>query len=202
MADFTEVKQNLERLGYAVSCFPTAAEAAAYLNEQIDGATVGVGGSITVEQLGLYDALRAHNTVWWHWKTPEGMTQNDVRDRAALCDVYLSSVNGLAKTGEIVNIDGACNRVAAIFYGHRKVYLIAGENKLAENYEAALWRARNIASPRNARRLGKKTPCAAKGDRCYDCKSPDRICRGLSVLWEKPMGAEFEVVLIGEELGY
>ena len=145
MADFSKVKQNLERAGYAVSCFPTAAEAAAYLNGQIDGVTVGIGGSLTVEQLGLYDALGAHNTVWWHWRVPEGMTPNEVRDRAALCDVYLSSVNALAETGELINIDGTGNRLAATLYGHKKVYLIVGENKLAESYDAALFRARKLA---------------------------------------------------------
>ena len=202
MADFSKVKQNLERAGYAVSCFPTAAEAAAYLNGQIDGVTVGIGGSLTVEQLGLYDALGAHNTVWWHWRVPEGMTPNEVRDRAALCDVYLSSVNALAETGELINIDGTGNRLAATLYGHKKVYLIVGENKLAESYDAALFRARNVASPKNAQRLGRKTPCAAKGDRCYDCSSPERICRALTVLWKKPTSGDYEVVLIGEPLGY
>ena len=64
-----------------------------------------------------------------------------------------------------------------------------------------LWRARNIAAPRNAQRLGKKTPCAVKGDKCYDCKSPDRICRGLVELWGPMMGMETEVILIGEDLG-
>ena len=76
--------------------------------------------------------------------------------------------------------------VAAVFYGHEKVYLVAGINKIAEDEAQALYRARNIAAPRNAQRLGSKTPCAAKGDRCYDCSSPQRICRGLSVLWEAP----------------
>ena len=92
--------------------------------------------------------------------------------------------------------------MASIFYGHKKVYLVVGENKIAKDYESALYRARNIAAPLNAKRLGVKTPCAVKGDRCYDCKSPERICRGLSVLWGKPMTGEFEVLLIHENLGY
>lgn len=200
--DLTNVKTNLEKRGYTVSCFDTAAQAAAYLNEQIDGKTVGFGGSVTLGQMGLYESLGAHNHVIWHWRVPEGRTVNSLRDEAIGAEIYLSSVNGLAETGEIVNIDGTGNRVAAIFYGHRKVYLVAGVNKLAPDYEAALWRARNVAAPRNAHRLGSKTPCAAKGDRCYNCASPDRICCGLSVLWEKPRAGEFEVILINEELGY
>ncbi len=101
-----------------------------------------------------------------------------------------------------MNIDGRCNRVASIVYGHEKVYLIAGENKIAANAERALHRARNIAAPRNAQRLGVQTPCAVKGERCFDCSSPQRICKGLSILWEAPIGSAVEVVLIRETLGY
>ena len=82
------------------------------------------------------------------------------------------------------------------------MYLVIGKNKLEKDYDSALWRARNIASPLNARRVGAKTPCAVKCDKCYDCKSPERICRGLSVLWGKPMTGEFEVILVHEDLGY
>ena len=116
--------------------------------------------------------------------------------------VYITSVNGLAETGELINIDGAGNRVAGTLFGHEKVYFVVGRNKLAPTYDQALWRARNIAAPKNAQRLKCKTPCAVKGDRCYDCKSPDRICRGLVVLWEAMMGMEMEVVLVDEDLGY
>ena len=116
-------------------------------------------------------------------------------------DVYLSSVNGLAETGEMINIDGAGNRVAETIFGHKKVYFVIGKNKLAEDYDKALWRARNIAAPKNAQRLGMKTPCAVNGDRCYNCSSPDRICKVLSVFWGAPMGADCEVVLVKEDLG-
>lgn len=200
--DFTKIKENLEKRGYQVSCFETAREAADYMNAQIDRKTVGFGGSVTLDQMGLYEKLALHNDVRWHWRIPEGKTEKDMRVEANGAEIYVSSVNGLAETGEIINIDGTCNRVAAIFYGHEKVFLVAGENKIAKDYDSALYRARNVASPLNAKRLGSKTPCAVKGDRCYDCDSPGRICRGLSVLWEKPMAGEFEVILIHEELGF
>lgn len=200
--DFTTVKKNLEAKGYAVSCFDTAAQAAAYLNEQIDGKTVGFGGSMTLKNMGLYESLGAHNQVYWHWQPAAGSTGPETIRQANVAEVYLSSVNGLAETGEVINIDGNCNRVASIFYGHKKVYLVVGANKLAADYDAALYRARNVAAPLNAKRIGVATPCAAQGDRCYDCKSPARICCGLSVLWKKPMTGEFEVVLVDEELGY
>lgn len=199
---FEKVTKNLQDRGFSVSCFETGAKASAYLNEQIDGRTVGFGGSITLEELGLYDSLSAHNTLFWHHRIPAGKTSLEVRTEANAAEVYLSSVNGLAESGEIINIDNACNRVASIFYGHEQVYLLVGRNKLAEDYDKALWRARNIASPKNAQRLGRRTPCAVKADRCYDCKSPDRICRGLAVLWEVPVGTRIEVLLINEDLGY
>ena len=193
---FETVKKNLEARGFSVSTFSTAAEAAAYLDSAIDGTTVGIGGSMTVQQMGLHEKLAAHNEVHWHWTDgPEART------KAAHADVYITSANGLTENGEVINIDGAGNRVASTLYGHKRVYFIIGRNKLAPTYDEALWRARNIAAPKNAQRLGKKTPCAVKGDRCYDCKSPDRICRGLVVLWGPSMGVETEIVLVDEDLG-
>ena len=200
--NFSAVEKNLQERGFTVTCFETAAEAVKYLDGQIDGQTVGVGGSMTVDQMGLCEALRTHNTIFWHQYLPEGKTGPEIRAAASTASVYISSVNGLAETGEIINIDGICNRVSAIFYGHEKVYLVVGKNKLAADYDAALYRARNVASPLNAKRLGMKTPCAVKGDKCYDCKSPDRICRGLTVLWGAPKNGAYEVVLINEDLGY
>ena len=130
------------------------------------------------------------------------MTVIETRTAAAQAEIYISSVNGISEQGEIVNIDNTGNRVAAISYGPSKVYLVVGANKVAIDYESALFRARNIAAPLNAKRLNRKTPCAAHADKCYDCNSPERICRNLSVLWNKPTGAEYEVILISEELGY
>ena len=197
MADFTAVKQNLEARGFRVSAFSTGAEAAAYLNGAIDGKTVGFGGSVTLQTLGLRDLLASHNEVHWHWT--DGPAE---RVTAMNAQIYLTSANALAETGELINIDGAGNRVAGTLFGHEKVYFVVGRNKLAPTYEEALWRARNISAPKNAQRLKTKTPCAVKGDRCYDCKSPDRICRGLVVLWNPMLGMDTEVVLVDEELGY
>ena len=200
--DFTNIKKNLEALEYKVTCFETGAEAADYLADAIQNTTVGFGGSMTLKEMGLYERLGQTNKVYWHWQLPEGMTQDDARAHARNTEVYLSSANGLAETGEIVNIDGNGNRVAETLFGHKKVYIIVGKNKIAPDYDGALWHARNVAAPKNAQRMNRRTPCAVKGDKCYNCKSPDRICRGLTVLWRKPMAAEYEVVLINEELGY
>lgn len=200
MTDFSRVKQNLEARGFRVSVFATAAEAADYLDSAIDNTSVGFGGSVTLEQMGLYERLERHDRVNWHWRpTVDGA---DAQQAAMTAEHYITSVNGLAETGELINIDGTGNRVASTLYGHKKVWFVVGRNKLAPTYEEALWRARNIAAPKNAQRLKRKTPCAVKADHCYDCKSPERICRGLVVLWEAIGSMEMEVVLVDEALGY
>ena len=195
MADLEKLRRNLEAEGFTVSCFGTAAQAADYLDAALDGKTIGIGGSVTIRDMGLAERLSTHARVYWHWNEA-------TLEQAAAAQVYLTSVNGLAETGELINIDGTGNRVASGLYGHEKVYFVVGRNKVAPDYDAALWRARNIAAPKNAQRLQVRTPCAAKGDKCYDCKSPGRICRALVVYWEKPKSMDMEVVLIDEDLGY
>ena len=92
---------------------------------------------------------------------------------------------------------------ASTLFGKKEVYFVVGVNKFAEDFDKALWRARNVASPKNAQRLGKKTPCAKNADRCYDCQSPERICKGLVIHWGPLMGVgRTEVVIVEEELGY
>ena len=199
---FDKVKASLEANKFEVSVFETKEDAVAFLDSKIDGKTVGIGGSMTVVEMGLYDKISTHNDVRWHMLSYEGKTTAEVIDAANASEIYISSANGLAETGEIINIDGNCNRVAATLYGHEKVYFIIGVNKLAADYESALWRARNVAAPLNARRLNKNTPCAKMDLKCYNCNGPDRICCGLSVLWKKPRGHDYEVILINEKLGY
>ncbi len=195
MADLEKFQKNVESRGFRYRYFPTAQEAADYLDSQIDGCSVGVGGSMTVQSMDLCPRLERHNRVLWHW------TGAELQD-AMTTDVYLTSVNGAAENGDLVNIDGTGNRVAATMFGHKRVYFILGVNKITDTPEQALWRARNIAAPKNAQRLNRNTPCAAKADKCYDCSSPERICRALTVLWGRPKGIEqAEIVVIGQELG-
>lgn len=189
-----KLEENLANLGYTVKTFENVEDANVYLVDAIKNVTVGFGGSMTLQDMGLYDLLAKNNEVFWHWEKGELI-------KAATADVYLSSVNGISEDGEIINIDGTGNRVAATLFGHKKVYFVLGINKIAENYDKALDRARNIAAVKNAIRLEKNTPCVKTG-KCMNCKSPDRICRGLTVLWEKPKGMEYEVIIIKKELGY
>ena len=152
MSVFDQVEKNLIERGYTVKIFATGAEAAAYLDKEIDGLTVGIGGSATVRDIGLYELLEKHNQVIWHWKQEPG----PARIAAMNTDVYLCSANALAESGEMVNIDGAGNRVAATLFGHKKVYFLIGKNKLVPSFHQAVDRARNVAAPKRAQQL--KTP--------------------------------------------
>lgn len=191
----------LEKKGYTVTFFQTAAEASDYLNGSVDGRTVGFGDSETLNHLKLYERLSSHNQVWDPQHCPAGKTFNETAKLCLTTDVFFTSANALAQTGELVNIDSTGNRVAGSLFGHEKVYFVVGTNKIAATVEEAIWRARNIAAPQNCARHGFKTPCAVLGDRCYDCNSPDRICNGLMVHYHKMKHMDMEVVLIDEPLG-
>ena len=199
--NLTSLAKILTKRGYRATVFSSAAEATAYLTKSLAGLTVGIGGSMTALALGLDTALAPICRLHWHWRPAEGHSAADELAAAADAEVYISSVNAIAESGEIVNIDGNCNRVAATMYGHRRVILLVGRNKLAATEAEAIARARNIAAPKNAARLGRNTPCVADG-RCHDCQSPERICRALTVLWCAPRGPEYEILLIDEDLGY
>ena len=197
MPNIERLRENLLCRGYDVSCFETSQQANQYLVEKLRGKTIGMGGLMTAKDMGLPELLKTVGSrLIWIWE------EGDLQE-AACAPIYLSSVNGAAESGELINIDGIGNRVSSTCYGHEELYLIFGMNKVEETFEKALWRARNIAAPKNAQRLNKKTPCAVKGDRCYNCNSPDRICKVLNVLWGPPKGfRRVEVIIVNEVLGF
>ena len=196
--DVEKTIRNLKLRGYSVQHFATGAEARDYLAGQITGTTVGIGGSMTVRELGLYDALSADNQVFWHWVVPGPETLQ----KANAAAVYISSANAMTEGGEILNIDGNGNRLAGQVYGRMRLFIVAGTNKICPDFESALARARNVAATRNALRFeAKKTPCKLDG-KCHDCRSADRICNALLVLWAPMGGMTSEIILIDEELGY
>lgn len=190
--------KNLKSRGFEVSRFETKEEAAEYFTGKIHDTTVGIGGSKTVQQMGLYEKLvDCGNEVYWHWVEPGDETLKHELD----AKVFISSANAIAETGEIVNIDGKGNRLAALAFGKKRVFIVAGVNKLCDDFDSAVYRARNVAATQNATRFDVKTPCKIDG-KCHDCRSPQRICNALTVLWGPMKGMETEAVLIGEELGY
>ena len=189
--------ESLKLRGFKVSCFESGAEAAEYMVNEISGKTVRIGGSQTALQLGLYEKLGENNKVYWHWKEPGSET----RKSANAADVYISSANAISEDGEILSIDGTGNRLAAQVFGHEKVYIVTGTNKICPDFDSALHRARNTAAVKNCGRFNISTPCKEDG-KCHDCRCEDRICNALLVLWGPMMGMETEVIIINEELGY
>ena len=191
----------LKGRGFAVECFGTKEQAAQYLLEAIGERSVGIGGSISVEQLGVYDALKARgNEAYWHWKAPEDM--DGARTKAINSQVYLCSANALLCDGRLINIDGSGNRLAATLFGPEEVYFVVGRNKLVDgDLEEGIARAKNIACPQNARRLGLSTPCAVTG-KCANCASAQRMCAGLLVLEHAMSSHPMHVLLVDEDLGY
>ena len=199
MADMEKTGKNLERRGFRVHRFASGAEAADYLVQTLHGTSIGIGGSVTIDTLGVYDRICESNEVFWHWKNHAPET----RERAGKAETYLCSANGVSENGEIVNIDGFGNRVAGTIYGPERVFLVVGRNKIAPDLTGAIDRARNIAAPLNARRLNRHTPCAVGEPRCHDCRSPEKVCGVMTVFFMPPTSIkEFHVILVDEDLGY
>ena len=197
MEQLTLLKENLEKRGFSVKVFETAKEAAAYADSEIDKKTVGIGGSGTVKQSGLYDLLVKHNEVHWHWMSED---KDAERYAAMRAEVYICSANAVTEAGEMVNIDGAGNRVSAMLFGPKKMIYMVGVNKIVKDMSAAFDRVRNVCGPERAKQLDRKTPCRVDG-KCHDCSSPERICNGMNILLRPMSGTTAEVILINEVLG-
>ena len=198
MTDFTTVKKNLESKRFRVSTFATAEEAADYLDRSIDGVSVGIGGSVTAEQMGLYEKLSGHNRVFWHWR-PESAA--DPRREAMTADMYITSVNGMAETGELINIDGNGNRVSAISYGPHHVLFLVSLNKVCSSLETALDRAENTAAAVCAQKFDIQTPCRTTGF-CSHCKAPETRCCQILITRYARHPERIHVILINDELGF
>jgi hypothetical protein len=164
---------------------------------------IGVGGSITIRELGILEKLEAQGyTVYNHWKP--GLSKESVletRKSQMTSDIFLSGVNAITLNGELVNIDGIGNRVNSTIFGPGKVLLVAGYNKIVEDVQEGIKRIKNVAAPLNARRLNMDVPCAKVG-KCVDCNSPNRICRVIVIHERKPSVTDILIILVGEELGF
>ena len=195
--------KNLKRRNFEALYCPTAAEAVEKVSSLIpDGSSVTWGGSMTIRDMGLTAAL--------HKRDLDILDRDLAADRdeaqriyheAFSADYYLSSVNAISEDGVIVNIDGNGNRVAAITFGPKKVILVVGLNKVTQDVESALARARSTASPINAARFDIKTPCRADGT-CHNCNFPESICNYIHFMRNSHPAGRHTVVLVGEDLGY
>jgi L-lactate utilization protein LutB len=196
--------KNLERRHFEAYYCPTPAEAIEKVMHIVPAnSSVTWGGSMTIRDMGLTRALA--DSGKYNIIDRDQAKDNDEKRRMYLqafdVDFYLSSANAISEDGVIVNIDGNGNRVAAITYGPRRVIFIVGLNKVAQNTEAAVARARSTASPVNAARFPIKTPCQADGT-CHDCHSPESICNYVHIMRNSYPAKRHTVILVGENLGY
>jgi len=196
--------KNLNRHGFDAHFAPNTEAACILIMDMIaNHQTFGFGGSDTTRQLGIVEALKAKGkTVYDHWQAGLSKEEDlDIRLSQGRCDCFFCSANAISLTGEIVNMDGIGNRTNAMTFGPKKVVIVAGMNKVAQDIHAALRRVREIAGPMRAKSLGMETPCAETGI-CSDCNSPQRICRVTAILHRKPMLTDISVILINQSLGF
>ena len=186
------------------ACYcPTAREAVEKVLEMIpQGSSVTWGGSMSIRDIGIPAALAdaGKYEVYDRDKAPDRAAATEIYLKAFSCDYYLSSANAITEDGVIVNIDGTGNRVAAITFGPRNVIFVIGMNKLTQNVDAALARARSLAAPVNTARFDIQTPCKLDGV-CHNCLSDDCICNYIHYLRHSPKG-KHKVILVGESIGY
>lgn len=169
----------------------------------LPGQTVTCGGSVTLEECGIIDLLKTGNYNYLDRNQPD-LTPDQrkaIFRQAFSADVYLMSSNAITEEGELYNVDGNSNRIAALAYGPDSVIVVAGYNKIVPDLEAAVERVRQVAAPVNAARLHCNTPCAKAGE-CMDCHSDARICCNYLISAQQRHKDRIKVILVGEELGY
>ena len=167
-----------------------------------EGSTVTWGGSMSIQEIGLKDAVCQGN--YKEYDRENARTPKEKRSIALAaydCDFFLTSVNAVSEDGVLVNIDGNANRVSAIAYGPKNVLMIVGMNKVVKDLDSALSRARNEAAPINAQRFGLDTPCSRTGA-CFDCKMPDTICCQFLITRYSKHPGRIKIIFVGEELGF
>lgn len=164
-----------------------------------ESSSVSMGGSVSVHEIGLVKALKEGNY--------EFIDRDEMEDKRAAAlmafdaDFFLASCNAITEDGELVNIDGNANRVAAIAFGPKKVLFIVGMNKVCKDLDMAMKRARNVAAPINSQRFGIDTPCVKTGS-CFDCKSPDTICCQFLITRYSRHKGRIHVILVNDNLGF
>ena len=167
-----------------------------------ENSSIAWGGSESIKEIGLIDALYAANTYTLYDRAKVKPEQIDYTLRQAyFADFFLMSSNAITLDGELINIDGTGNRVSALTFGPKEVIMIVGMNKVTKTIEAAIDRIQNIASPQNALRLNRKTPCGATGV-CGNCLSPDCMCMHTVITRNSRVEGRIKIILVGENLGY
>lgn len=167
-----------------------------------EGASISWGGSETIKQIGLLDALNTSGayTLYDRSAVPSDAIDATIR-QSYFADFYLMGTNAITLDGQLINIDGTGNRVSALAYGPKKVIIVTGMNKVVPSIDAGIARVQNIASPQNALRLNRQTPCGITGI-CGNCLSPDCMCMHTVITRNSRADDRIHIILVGENLGY
>lgn len=194
----------LKKNGFDAEYVETAAQAAEKVASFLkSGASVGFGGSMSVRSLGIQDKAAAAGCELLDHNAPglDPAEKGKILRRQLTCDLFVSSSNAVTMDGQIVNVDGTGNRVAALTFGPAKTVVVVGVNKLVRDMDEAFNRIELYASPMNNKRLDRPNPCVKTGE-CMDRDGDTRICRVYQVLRKRPLGTDFTVIVVGEPLGY
>lgn len=197
-----KVAENFNKRGFEAYYCPTKEDALAKAISLIpEDHVVSWGGSVSINDIGLRPYVLEHRQVIDRdtAKTPE--ERQELLRKALLCDTYIMGTNAATEDGQLYNIDGTGNRVAALIFGPKQVIVIVGMNKVEPTLETAISRARTVASPMNMQRFSKKTPCAVTG-MCADCLSPDSICNQMVRTRRCAPAGRIKVILVGENVGF
>jgi hypothetical protein len=198
-SEVEKVVKSLKGNNFKVEYFERAKDAIPVILEAIPvDASIEMAGSVSVAQLGLLDLLRERGNKGLEPPKPGEFDFEEMRKNRR--DVLLASTNAVTLDGKLVNVDGMGNRVAAMFFGVKKVVLLIGANKIVQDLDEALERVQKTVAPYHAQNLGMNTPCAKTGE-CSDCNSPQRICNITTILSKKPPSVDFLIVMVDEDLG-
>lgn len=205
MGNYSELIEKLNQKGFHASYFEDVDSARDYvLSLTEDAQTIGMGGSMTLQESGIFDAIATSGKTVYSGELEKRKEHPDLTGayrNGLFSDCYLTSTNALTLQGDLINIDGRGNRVAAMFFGPGRVIVVCGTNKITMGPHDAIKRIKNIATPKNVRRLGLHAPCG-ETDKCSECKHPDRICRVTVRMQYPPKDMDIHIVLIDKELGY
>lgn len=198
------ILKTFDKRGFEGCYCPTKEDAVKKAMSYIEsGMTVSFGGSMTLGESGVMDALKSRDDITL-FDRGIAKTQEEIQDiyhKALSCDCYFMSTNAITLDGELVNTDGTGNRVAALIYGPTNVVIVAGMNKVSATLEEACSRVKTKASPPNCLRLNRNTPCAITG-KCHDCFGDDCICSQTVITRRSAVKDRIKIILVGEELGY
>ena len=197
------VIKNLEKRNMEGYYFEDSKSCVEYIMNMIpEGSVISWGGSMTLNETGMMDALKASNLNLIDRATAKTPQENrEILAKTVMADYYFMSTNAITNDGILINIDGNANRVACLTHGPSNIIMLVGRNKFTVSVEAGVERVRNVASPANAIRLNRNLPCGLTGS-CHDCLSPECFCNQVVITRRSGHAGRIKVFLINEDLGY